>query len=56
MFGDGLIHGSPVSSNQSVALPVLHLHDREVRADLVLAVEQPGQLAERHAVADGIGK
>ena len=51
MFGDGLIQGSPVSSNQRRA-PVLHGDDGEVRADLVLGVEQLRQLADRHRVAD----
>ena len=52
MLGDGLIHGRPVSSNQSSPLPVLDRHDGQVGADVVLAVEQPRQLPHRHAVAD----
>ena len=35
-----------------VAPPVLHRHDRQVRADLVLGVEELRQLAERHPVPD----
>ena len=35
-----------------VAAPVLHRHDGQIGADLLLAVEQPRQLADRHAVPD----
>ena len=43
-------HSCPVEP--LIARPVLHRHDRQRGADLVLGVEQAGQFAEGHAMAD----
>ena len=52
MFGDGLTHGKAGLVEPRVAPPVLHRDHGEVRADLLLAVEQLRHLAHRQAVTD----
>jgi hypothetical protein len=50
MFGDGLAHARPVASNQSSRRQFFIGTTAEVRADRLLAVEQPRKLAERQAM------
>ena len=52
MFGDGLIHVQAGLVEPRVAAPVLHRDDGQVGVDLLLGIEQPRQLADRHAVPD----
>ena len=52
MFGDGLTHGRPVSSNQSSRRQFFIGTTVRSAPILLLAVEQPRQLADRQAVAD----
>ena len=50
MFGDGITHGSAGLVGVHVAPPALHRHDLERGADAEVLVEEPRQLADRHAV------
>ena len=51
MFGDGITHGRPVSSKYIVARQPSIATTSSVGADAEVLVEQPRQLADRHAVA-----
>ena len=50
MFGDGSTHGRPVSSKYIAARPAVHRHDVDRGVDAEVIVEEPRQLADRHAV------
>ena len=51
MFGDGITHGAPVSSQYLLTTPAFHPHDFQRRAETKALVEELRELADGHAVA-----